>query len=299
MNKMIGSSSSIKIKESLPRRIYIVLSTIFLIGLCILMVAPLIKVIAESFSSKQFVESGQVLFWPKGFSLLTYEAVLTDRGIRKAFFNSVFITAVGTAVNVFMTALMAYPLSRKEFIYRRQVLLMVTITLIFSAPLIPNYLLIRGLGMDNSFLAVIVPGAISGFNLMVMKSFFANLPGELIDASRIDGCSETGLLFRIVLPLAKPSIAAVSLFYGVGHWNSLQGPLMYLRKANLQTLQIRLYQMIQANQTNFSDMVENFVAAPQSIKATTIVVATVPILLVYPFLQKHFVQGATLGSVKE
>lgn len=263
------------------------------------MVAPLVKVVAESFSSKQFIEANEVLFWPKGFSLLTYEAVLTDRGIRKAFFNSVFTTVVGTALNVFMTALMAYPLSRKEFVYRRQVLLMVTITLIFSAPLIPNYLLIRALGMDNSFAAVIIPGAISGFNLLVMKSFFGNLPGELIDASRIDGCSETGLLFRIVLPLAKPSLAAVSLFYGVGHWNSLQGPLMYLRKANLHTLQIRLYQMIQAGQTEFSEALGNFVTTPQSVKATTIVVATLPILLIYPFLQKHFVQGATLGSIKE
>jgi ABC-type sugar transport system, permease component len=153
--------------------------------------------------------------------------------------------------------------------------------------------------MDNSFYAVIIPGAISGFNLMVMKSFFASLPNELIDSSRIDGCNEIGLLFRIVLPLAKPSLAAVGLFYGVGNWNSLQGPLIYLRNAKLYTLQIRLFQMIQSNQTEFSDILANYVSTPQTIKATTIVVATLPILIVYPFLQKYFVQGATLGSIKE
>lgn len=284
--------------ETLARRTYIAISSILLILLCVVMVAPLLKVVAESFSAKQYIETNAVLFWPKGFNLEAYQKVFVDPGILKAFKNSVLVTGGGTLLNLFLTALFAYPLSRNEFLFKKPLLLMVTITMIFTAPMIPSYLLVKNLGLDDSILAVILPSAISGYNFFVMRSFFMGLPGELIDSARIDGCTEMQILCRIVLPLSKASLATLGLFYGVGHWNALQQPLIYLRSPKLHTLQIKLYQILQQDGTNTIDLGQ-ITLSPVTIKMTTIVVTTLPILLVYPFLQRHFVKGATLGSVKE
>lgn len=287
-----------KIKVSTGRKVYIVLSTIFLIVLCIVMMMPLVKVVAESFSERTYIENNQVLFWPKGFNLDAYKSIFDNPRITIAFKNSVFITVVGTLVNLFMTALLAYPLSRPEFRFKKPLLLMVTITMIFSAPMIPSYLLIKGMGLDNTLWAVIIPGAISGYNFHIMRSFFIGLPSELIDSARIDGCSEMGILFRIVIPLSKAVMATLTLFYGVSHWNSLQQPLIYLRDSKKHTLQIILYKILQDDVVDMLGTV-GVTISPVTIKMATIVVATVPILVVYPFLQKHFAKGATLGSVKE
>lgn len=285
-------------KISLSQKLYIIISTAFLALLCCIMIAPLLKVVAESLSARQFIETNSVLFWPKGFNMESYGKVFADKSILNAFKNSVIVTCVGTFINLFLTALLAYPLSRGEYLFKKQVLLMVTITMIFSAPMIPSYLLVRYLGIDNTLLAVIIPGAISGFNFYVMRSFFMGLPGELIDSARIDGCSEMQILLKIVLPLSKAALATLGLFYGVGHWNELQGPLIYLRKPAIQTLQIKLNSILQEQNTDSIDLGQiNF--SPVTIKMTTIVVATVPILVIYPFLQKYFVTGATLGSIKE
>jgi len=285
-------------KVSLGRKIYVIISTMFLILLCCVMIAPLLKVIAESFSTRQFIETNSVLFWPKGFNIEAYKKVFSDQNILRALRNSIFVTVFGTVINLTFTALLAYPLSRNEFLFKKSVLLMITITMIFTAPLIPTYLVVKNLGMDNSFLGVIIPTAISGFNFFVMRSFFVGLPSELIDAARIDGCSEMQILVRIVLPLSKAALATLGLFYGVGHWNALQWPLIFLRSPKIQTLQLRLYSILQEENTSSLDMgFINF--SPETIKMTTIVVATIPILIIYPFLQKYFVQGATLGSVKE
>lgn len=287
-----------KIKVSTGRKVYIVVSSLFLAGLCIVMMMPLVKVVAESFSERTYIENNQVLFWPKGFNLDAYKSIFSNPRITIAFKNSVFITVVGTLVNLFMTALLAYPLSRPEFRFRKPLLLMVTITMIFSAPMIPSYLLIKGLGLDNTLWAVIIPGAISGYNFHIMRSFFIGIPSELIDSARIDGCSEMGILFRIVIPLSKAVMATLTLFYGVSHWNSLQQPLIYLRDAKKHTLQIILYKILQDDVVDMLGTA-GVTISPVTIKMATIVVATVPILIVYPFLQKHFAKGATLGSVKE
>lgn len=286
-----------KIKESLSRKIYIYLSTVYFILLCFIMVLPILKVVAQSFSESVYIEANKVLFWPKGFNLDAYANVLMDQGILTALKNSVIVTVGGTAVNLIMTALFAYPLSRKEYMFKRQILIMVTITMIFSVPMIPSYLVVRALGMDNKLIAVIMPSAISGFNFFIMRSFFKGIPGELIDSARIDGCGELRILFNIVLPLSKASLATLGLFYGVGHWNALQGPLIYLRNTRFHTLQVKLYQILQYGSDSI-DIGEIFIS-PIAIKMTTIVVAMLPILMVYPFLQKHFVKGATLGSLKE
>lgn len=287
-----------KIKVSPARRAYIWISTILLLVLCLVMVLPLVKVVAESFSSKTYIEQNQVLFWPRGFNVEAYKKVFSNPNIFVTLKNSVLITAMGTLVNLVMTAMMAYPLSRQEFKYKKPILMMVTLTMIFTSPMIPSYLVIKGMGLDNSIWAVILPGMISGYNFFIMRSFFAGLPGELIDAARIDGCGEFKVLYRIVIPLSKAVMATMTLFYGVSHWNSLQQPLIYLREPKLHTLQIKLYQILMEDNSSVVDLGQLEIA-PSTIKMATIVIATIPILIVYPFLQKHFAAGATLGSVKE
>ncbi len=287
-----------KIKVSPARRIYVWISSIVLVILCTAMVLPLLKVVAESFSSKTFIEQNQVLFWPKGFNVDAYLKVFHNPTIFIALKNSIFITAAGTLINLVMTAMMAYPLSRPEFRYKKPILMMVTLTMIFTSPMIPSYLVIKGMGLDNTVWAVILPGMISGYNFFIMKSFFAGLPGELIDAARIDGCGEFRVLFKIVIPMSKAVMATMTLFYGVSHWNSLQQPLIYLRDPKVHTLQIKLYQILMEDNTSMVD-VGQVAIAPATIKMATVVIATIPILVVYPFLQKHFAAGAMLGSVKE
>lgn len=287
-----------KIKVNPARKTYIWISTILLILLSLAMLLPLLKVVAESFSGKTYIEQNKVLFWPRGFNVEAYRRVFSNPNIFVALKNSIVITVVGTLIDLFMTAMMAYPLSRPEFKNKKPILMMVTLTMIFTSPMIPSYLVIKGMGLDNSMWAVILPGMISGYNFFIMRSFFAGLPGELIDAARIDGCGEFRVLWQIVIPLSKAVMATMTLFYGVSHWNSLQQPLIYLRDPMKHTLQIKLYQILMEDNIPIVD-VGQVELAPATVKMATIVIATVPILIVYPFLQKHFAAGATLGSVKE
>ena len=186
-----------KIKVNPARKTYIYISTVLLILLSLAMVLPLLKVVAESFSGKTYIEQNKVLFWPRGFNVEAYKRVFSNPNIFVALKNSVVITVVGTLIDLFMTAMMAYPLSRPEFKNKKPILMMVTLTMIFTSPMIPSYLVIKGLGLDNSIWAVILPGMISGYNFFIMRSFFAGLPGELIDAARIDGCGEFRVLWQI------------------------------------------------------------------------------------------------------
>ncbi len=285
-------------KESWSRKLFMCFNTIFFIVICLIMLFPILKVVAQSLSDSVYIEANEVILLPKGLNFDAYIRVLSDPSILNSFKNSLIVTLGGTFINLLMTSLIAYPLSRTEYLFKKQVLFMITLTMIFTAPLIPQYLVIRNLGLDNKLWAVIIPSAISGYNFFIMRSFFMGIPGELIDSSRIDGCSELRILFSIILPLSKASLATLGLFYGVGHWNALQAPLIYLRDTKLHTLQVKLYQVLQYDSGNSIDLGEILIS-PISIRMTTIVVAMVPILMVYPFLQKYFVQGATLGSVKE
>ena len=287
-----------KIKVNPARKAYVYISTVLLILLSLGMLLPLLKVVAESFSGKTYIEQNKVLFWPRGFNVEAYRRVFENPNIFVALKNSVVITVAGTMIDLFMTALMAYPLSRPEFKNKKPILMMVTLTMIFTSPIIPSYLVIKGLGLDNSMWAIILPGMISGYNFFIMRSFFAGIPGELIDAARIDGCGEFRVLWQIVIPLSKAVMATMTLFYGVSHWNALQQPLIYLRDPKKHTLQIKLYQILMEDNIPMVD-VGQVELAPATVKMATIVIATVPILIVYPFLQKHFAAGATLGSVKE
>ena len=285
-----------RINEGIGRRAFVVLNYILLALIAVIMLIPYFKAIAESLSSKSFVERGEVYLWPKGLNFNAYITLLSNKDMLSAFNNSVFITVVGTAINLVMTSTLAYATSRKEFAWTGFVLKMVLITMIVTVPMMPNYLYIRSLGLDNTLWAVIIPGAISAYNFFVMRTSFLSIPDTLIEAARIDGCTEWRILIQIVLPVSLPSFVTVGLFYGVGHWNSLQGPLIYLR--DMSTLQMKVYSMLSDSGVDALENV-NMIAASQSTRMAAIIITTLPIMMVYPFLQKYFVKGATLGSIKE
>ncbi|MGZ9586729.1 carbohydrate ABC transporter permease [Paenibacillus marinisediminis] len=268
---------------------------------------PIIHLLSVSLSSNDSVMSGLVSFWPVEFTFDSYQLLFDGTPIMRAFTNSVVITIVGTMINMTFTIMAAYPLSRKYFYGRNLFSMAIVFTMLFSAGLIPNFLLIRSLGLLDSYGALWLPGMVSAWNLLVLRSFFENIPEELVEAARIDGCSEWGLLFRIFLPLSMPVLAALSLFYGVGHWNSFFNVLMYINDSTKHNLSVLVQNMIQNqqllneinNQMNMGNTSEDLSKiTPQSIRAAGIMVMVVPMLVVYPFLQKFFVKGMLIGSIK-
>lgn len=291
------------IKDSTPRKVFLYSNATFLILVSLVMILPILHVVAQSFSSSSAIDRGEVVLLPVQFTLDNYKYVFQDQSIWRSFGVTVFITVFGTLFNLIATASLAYPLSRKEFVGRRILLFMILFTMIFSAPLIPTYLLIQQLGLLNSLWSLILPTAISAFNFFVMRSFFIQIPQELIDASRIDGCSELRILLQIILPLSKPALATLGIFYAVFHWNTYFHALMFISNRSLYPLQVKLREMIVddslvADPTSdiFTTMLSS---SPEGIKMAVIVVATVPILMIYPFLQKYFIKGFMLGSIKD
>ncbi|MCS7461058.1 carbohydrate ABC transporter permease [Paenibacillus doosanensis] len=278
-----------------------VINIVFLTLLGLTMVLPLLHVIAQSFSNSIAINKGLVYFWPVSFTTANYSSILNDPTIWIAFRNSVIITVGGTLINLIATASLAYPLSRQEYIGRKIILIMVLITLIFHAPLIPNYLLLKNIKMLDTLWVLMIPTAISAYNLFVMRSFFMNLPNELFDSARIDGCGEMGMLWRIVLPLSKPAMATMGIMYAVSNWNTYSAAIYYINTRSLIPLQVRLREMIITDQFGASDssaLDSAIDLSPEGLKMAVIVVATIPIMLVYPFLQKHFIKGMLVGSIK-
>ncbi|WP_246067563.1 carbohydrate ABC transporter permease [Paenibacillus koleovorans] len=274
--------------------IYIVLT-----ATALLMLLPFLHIVAGSFSSGKALITGKVGLLPVEFNLQNYKAVLNNKPIWRSFGVTIYITVIGTFLNLVFTGLMAYGLSKPHLKWRKTIMLLVLFTMIFQAPLIPSYLLIKNLGMLNSLWALMVPGLIGAFNLIIMISFFRNFPEGLLESAKIDGCGEYQTLWRIVVPLSMPSISTIGLFYAVGHWNSWANALMFIRKNELFPLQILLRRLIV--ESDAEQMMRSAAVNLQSlegIKAACIMVATVPILIIYPMIQKHFVKGAMLGSVK-
>ncbi|WP_281885136.1 carbohydrate ABC transporter permease [Paenibacillus sp. YYML68] len=283
-------------------RAFNVFNIIFLTVLALTMLLPYLNIFAQSLSSSKAITNGLVALWPVEFTWINYQHVFNDPTIWRAFMVSVTVTVCGTAINLFMTSTLAYPLSRPEYLGRKYILMMVLFTIIFSAPIVPVFILVKELGMMNSLWALMIPNAISAFNFFVMRSFFMNIPSELIDASRIDGCGEMGILWRIVVPLSKPAMATMGIYYSVYHWNAYTNALYFINDRALYPLQIKLRQLIDADQINsdpnaslFSEMLN---MSPEGIKMATVFIATIPILCIYPFLQKYFVKGMLIGSVK-
>ncbi|MEV5025135.1 carbohydrate ABC transporter permease [Paenibacillus sp. LPE1-1-1.1] len=282
--------------------IFDVVNYLFLGLFAIAAILPFIYVISGSFATDAELTKRAVFLIPETFSIAAYEFIFSTNTILKSIGVSMYVTIIGTAVNLFFTFTMAYPLARRSLMGRNAVLNLVVFSMLFGGGMIPTYLVIRELSLLDSYWALILPGAISAFNLIIVKNFFQELPPGLEEAAKIDGCTELGLLWRIVLPLSKPVLATFTLFYAVGHWNDFFAALLYINNPEKWPLQVLLRQIVllsQAAAGDLNSMDPNFVKPPdQSIKMAVIVVGTVPILMVYPFLQKHFAKGVLIGSIK-
>ncbi|WP_082595589.1 carbohydrate ABC transporter permease [Paenibacillus sp. Soil750] len=263
---------------------------------------PFINTLANAFSSSHAIQTGKVVLWPVDFQLDAMKSVVTDSNIIRSLGVTIYITVVGTALNMLFSITTAYPLSRKDLKGRKYFMNFMIVTMVFSGGMIPSYLLIKSLGLLNSLWALMLPGLISAFNVIIMKSFFQDLPEELREAAVMDGCGNLRYLAQVVLPLSGAVLATISLFYAVGHWNSYFAAVLYIDDSALYTLQVKLRNILLLAQMDTSletmQSLDNLNVIEESLKGATIVFATVPILIVYPFLQKYFVKGSFLGSVK-
>lgn len=278
-----------------------ILLYLILCAITISAVYPFVYMIAVSLSGTVPVLKGEVFLWPKQFNLNTYAAVFDNLAIGRAYFNTILYTVLGTAISLLITAAGAYSLSKREMLFRKTFMVMVVITLFFSGGMIPTFLVVRSYDLLDTIWAMVLPGAISTWNLIVMRTFFSAMPQEVEESGKIDGLTDIGIFFRLVLPLSKAILATIGLFYGVSIWNNFFSALLYLRDADLFPLQVIVRNMVlqgAGGANGASNVGGDSLIVDESLKYATIIVTTVPILLVYPFLQKHFAKGALIGSVK-
>ncbi|MFB5678173.1 carbohydrate ABC transporter permease [Paenibacillus terreus] len=262
---------------------------------------PFIYMIAVSLSGTVPVLKGEVYFWPKEFTWNTYAAVFDNPAIGRAYLNTILYTVLGTAISLLVTAAGAYALSKREMLFQRGFMVMVVITLFFSGGMIPTFLVVRSYHLLDTIWAMVLPGAVSTWNLIVMRTFFSAMPREVEESGKIDGLNDIGIFIRLVLPLSKAILATIGLFYGVAIWNNFFSALLYLRDTDLFPLQVIVRSMVlqgAGGANGAANIGGDSMIIDESLKYATIIVTTVPILLVYPFLQKYFAKGALIGSVK-
>ena len=290
-----------KIKQTVGERVWnwSIISVMFLVGLATLY--PLIYVFSMSISAQEYVLRQEVWFLPKGFSLASYKLVLENQQIWTAYRNTLWYTTVGTIVNVLLTLLGAYALSRRQFFVRRQLSFLITFTMFFTGGMIPLFILINNIGLYDTRWAMILPTAVGAWYLIIAQSFFASLPESLEESAKLDGANDFVVFLRIALPVSKPIIAVLILYYAVGHWNSYFNAMLYLPSVDLQPLQMYLMKILTQASTelagNMSAGIERDNIVEQ-LKYAAIIVAVLPVLCVYPFLQKYFVKGVMVGAVK-
>ena len=299
MNKM-GSFKTAGIKD----KIFIICDYALLILVCLIVIFPLLYVVSASFSDPSAVVNGKVWLWPVNPTLKGYQAVFKNPKILLGFLNSFFYVIVGTTINIVVTVACAYPLSRKEFAARNAISALVVFTMYFSGGLIPTYLLVRNLGLLNTRWALLLPVALSPWNMVLCRTYMVNsIPDELYEAASLDGCSPFGYLTRVVVQLSKPILAVLVLYYGVGHWNAYFNAMFYLKDQDLWPLTLFLREIL-INSVVDPTMLTDVSAAEAArgltdlLKYAVIVVASVPMLCIYPFVQKYFVQGVMIGAVK-
>ncbi|ABX42557.1 carbohydrate ABC transporter permease [Lachnoclostridium phytofermentans] len=291
-------------KAPIGDKVFIIFIYVLLTLAMLIVLLPLIYIVSASFSDSQAVIANEVWLLPVRPTLRGYEAVFKNKNILTGFSNSFFYMIVGTAVNILMTILCAFPLSRKEFTARNKVAMIFIFTMYFSGGLVPSYMLVNKLGLVNTRWALIIPSAMSTYFMIICRTYFINsIPDELYEAGQIDGCTPFKYLLRIVIPLSKPIIAVLTLYYGVGKWNSYFDAMIYLKDQTLVPLQVVLRDILILNKIDYTMISDASALAAQRgltdlLKYSTIVVASVPVLCIYPFVQKHFVKGVMIGAVK-
>jgi putative aldouronate transport system permease protein len=289
--------------------IFNTINTTILICFSVIMLYPILNTLAISFNNGIDTVRGGIYLWPRQFTLKNYQTILASNTIGIAFFNSVAKTIMAVVTNVFFTALLAYAISRREFVLRKFISVMFVLTMYFSAGLIPTYMLMKNLHLVNSFHVYWVPGILSAFNIMVIRTFIRGLPESLIESAKIDGAGEFRIFWSIVFPLCKPALATIALFVAVGSWNSWFDTFIYnSSNPRLTTLQYELQKLLssamntnsnQAIASVSAEQAQSLQVTPVSIRAAITIFTAAPILVVYPFIQRYFITGLTLGGVKE
>lgn len=297
---MVKQKHNNKIHESFGERMYTFVVHTLLILFCLIILIPLLHIISGSFSDPMKLLRGEVGLLPKGFTLKMYETVFKDSEIWQGYRNTIIYTVVGTLISVTLTAFGAYPLSRKDCFGRNVFTSLFVFTMFFTGGMIPTYLLVKNLGMLNTMWALVLPSAVSTYNLIIMRTFFqSSIPGELVESASLDGCNDLGVFFRIVIPLSAPIFAVMVLFYGVAQWNSWFPSLLYISDRSMYPLQMVLREvLIQSDIGNMAGAAGDVEIIGDGLKYATMVVATLPIMCLYPFLQKYFVKGVMIGAVK-
>ncbi|WP_438495747.1 carbohydrate ABC transporter permease [Paenibacillus sp. IHBB 3054] len=281
-------------------KVFVGVITGLLILFSVIALIPLVSVISTSLSSKSAVDMNLVTLWPKQFTLDSWKYIVDRPDLWKSFFLTLSTTLIGTVLALLMTALFAYPLSKPEFRWGSVIMMAVVVAMIFKAPIVPYFLTVRGIGLYDNPLVLVIPHILNPFNLIIMRTFFKQFSKELEEAAFLEGCGYFRMLFQFVLPLSKAVLATLALFYGVVLWNQFQHPLLFLQDTNWFPLQIKIRQFITDDSVIMagaaSTMDLNYNA--RTLRAATVIFAIVPIIAVYPFLQKYFVKGAMIGSVK-
>lgn len=290
--------------QSTGDKIFIVSVYAILSLILVIVLYPLIYVVSASFSDPQAVISGKVVLWPVDVTLRGYQAVFKNPKILTGFANSLFYMFVGTAINLVMTMLCAYPLSRKEFTARNKIAALFVFTMYFSGGLVPSYMIVSKLGLINTRWAMLIPTAMSTYNMIIARTYMVNsIPDELYEAAQLDGCSPFKYLLKVIVPLSKPIIAVLALYYGIAKWNNYFDAMLYLNDSSKWPITMVLREILIQNQidpTMLTDAsaLSKLQGMTELLKYSVIVVASVPVLMIYPFVQKYFVKGVTIGAVK-
>ncbi|MEG6590684.1 carbohydrate ABC transporter permease [Paenibacillus barengoltzii] len=299
---MKASANTLPLRRSKRYDIWDVLIHITIVLASLVCLLPFLHVVAKSLSDDAYVIANKVFLWPEGFTVEAYSKIFADASILRSLYVSVVVTVLFTLLGMIITVCAAYPLSRKQLKGRTTLTFLFMFTLYFSGGIIPEYMLISNLGMLDTWSALILPQAFSAFNLLIMKTAISSsIPVSLEESARIDGAGHFRILWSIMFPLSKPILATLSLFYAVGRWNAYQDALFYIKqRVDLRPLQLKLYYLvIQASESFQLEATQVSLSNPEVLKASCVVFATLPILFVYPFIQKYFVQGVMLGAVKE
>nr|WP_240930385.1 carbohydrate ABC transporter permease [Isoptericola sp. BMS4] len=286
------------VKDGRAYTVFRMVNVVLLVAICLVTLYPFVNLIAQSFSSQGYIMAGEVNLWPKGFNLTTFERVFGDERFWSGYRNTIIQTVLATTIAMVLTTTMAYALAKGHLKGRSFFIGLVVVTMFFNGGLIPNYLLITDLGLKNSVWAIVLPNAISAFNLLVMKSFFENFPAELEEAASIDGLTTYGVFGRIVVPLSKAVIATMILFYAVSFWNAWFPAFLYLSDPELQPVTLYLRNLLAGAMGSGNEAGMESVQIGANIQAVAMLLTVLPIICFYPFIQKYFVSGVMLGSVK-
>ncbi|HIR46949.1 carbohydrate ABC transporter permease [Anaeromassilibacillus sp. An200] len=297
------SAKAMKVKRSTGDKVFDIVNYTFLIFLTLIVLYPLVYVLSASFSSPYAVTSGQVWLFPKDVSLVGYETVFKDPNIVSGFFYAVYRTVLGTLIGVVMTMMAAYPLSVRDFAGRGVFMKLLTFTMMFGGGLIPSFLNINELGLYGTYWALVIPGAVGVYNVIVTRTFIqSTIPYDLYESASLDGCSDLGYFLKVVIPLSKPILAVLTMYVAVGHWNDYFNAMIYLKSDNYP-LQVVLRNIILMNQIDPENMADvdtmmKMQGLAELLKYSLIVISSVPMLILYPFIQKHFVKGVMIGAIK-